>query len=140
MRPSQAERLVAVARTYLGTPYRMGGISRKGVDCSGLTCLVYSELGMRLPRTARAQARVGRAVAGNSLAPGDLVFFSRRRGGRITHVGIFIGGNRFIHASPSAGAVRVDSLENRYFRERFVGARRVLRQEQLQALCGNQDS
>jgi cell wall-associated NlpC family hydrolase len=117
--------LVATAETYLGVPYRYGGVSRDGLDCSGLVMSVYRKHDIQLPRTSAQQFRVGRPVAPSALRAGDLVFFANGRG-RVNHVGIYAGQGRFIHASTSRHAVRYDSLREGYFRDRFAGARRVV--------------
>lgn len=116
--------LLGTARTYLGTRYRWGGTSRStGVDCSGFTSSVFKKNGVSIPRTSREQATVGKAVSKSSLQKGDLVFF-RTRGSRISHVGIYVGNNKFIHASSGRGRVRTDSLDG-YYARRYAGARRV---------------
>ncbi|NNM32880.1 MAG: C40 family peptidase, partial [Gemmatimonadetes bacterium] len=111
--------------SYLGTPYRYGGNTRDGLDCSGLVCQVYRKHGMDLPRTSFHQYRQGRPVDRSDLQPGDLVFFSGSGGG-VQHVGIYVGENRFLHASTHHRQVRIDSLSQRYFREHYLGARDLL--------------
>jgi cell wall-associated NlpC family hydrolase len=117
--------IVDHARDFVGTPYRMGGASSRGVDCSGLVFSVFRSFGIALPRTSSAQAGFGRKVDRSQLRPGDLVFF-RTYGRGVSHVGIYSGGGEFIHASTRARRVRFDRLDNKYFRKRFVVARRVL--------------
>ncbi len=119
------DQVCALARSYLGTPYVYGGASPDGFDCSGLVFHVYREVGVSLPRTAGAQASAGRHVNRTSLLPGDLVFF-RTRGTRISHVGIYVGEGRFVHAPSSGKTVRVDSLDDPWWLRRYAGARRVL--------------
>jgi cell wall-associated NlpC family hydrolase len=116
--------IVRRAAGYLGVPYRNGGTTSRGLDCSGLTYTVYSSIGVRLPRTSDAQARVGDPVPRTDLEPGDLVFFGS--GSSVSHVGIYAGDGAFIHASTRARSVRFDRLDNKYFRKRYVTARRVL--------------
>ena len=120
----QAE-LVRTAHQFIGTPYRWGGVSAKtGFDCSGLTMTVYRLNGLHLPRSARSQFKAGRAVSKRSLRQGDLVFFDTSRRSRVSHVGIYIGSGRFIHASGRGKQIRTADLNSSYFKRRYVGARR----------------
>lgn len=126
-----AEAVAAVARSYLGTPYRYGGMDRKGMDCSGLAYRVYQEaVGIELPRTADGQALIGKPVKQDQLRPGDLVFFREPQSRKITHVGIVSrvqkGEVKFIHASTGRRQVVEDSLMEPHWQSRFVGARRLL--------------
>jgi cell wall-associated NlpC family hydrolase len=118
------KRLVGQAMTYLGTPYRMGGTSRRGLDCSGLVGAIYGEQGMDLPRTAAEQFHEGVAVAESDLRPGDLVFFRDTYKRGISHVGIYIGDGRFLHAAGRRHGVIVSELSRPYYHLRFAGARR----------------
>jgi cell wall-associated NlpC family hydrolase len=122
---SRLKGLVEHAMSYLGTPYRRGGSSRRGVDCSGLVDAVYGQAGLELPRTAAEQFAKGEEVAANDLQPGDLVFFHNTYKHGISHVGIFIGGGRFIHAAGHREGVIVSDLARPYYRSRFAGARRL---------------
>jgi cell wall-associated NlpC family hydrolase len=118
--------LVATAMREMGVRYKWGGNSRStGYDCSGFVKYVFKRHGVNLPRTSRTQATVGVAVPRNQLAVGDMVFFTNSRGSRIGHVGIYIGDNRFIHASSGGGKVEIDSLGQSYYAKRYAGARRV---------------
>ena len=126
---SLAERIVAfdekvthTALRYVGVPYAWGGTSFNGVDCSGFVQAVFEHNGISLPRTADSQFEVGRSVRMSDLRPGDLVFFETYTEGA-SHVGIYLGGGRFIHAS-SIG-VRVDALAQDYYAARYIGARRL---------------
>jgi len=128
-KPSPAAKVVEVARSYIGVPYKLGGMDRKGIDCSGLVCRVYQEAAnLSLPRTADAQAQQGQPIKGK-LQPGDLVFFREPSAKKITHVGIVsrTAGEEvyFIHASTSKG-VREDLLSDPHWKKRYVGARRLL--------------
>lgn len=123
--PTAAAPVVASLRSYLGVPYRYGGKSRSGIDCSALTGMVYRAHGVRLPRTSRAQAKVGRPVERAALRAGDLVFFHDGKG-RINHCGMVSGPGRFIHASTGRGKVVEDRLDSGWATRRFAGARRLL--------------
>jgi cell wall-associated NlpC family hydrolase len=120
--------LVSRAKSLRGTPYRFGSTGRGSFDCSGFTQHLYRRQGLQIPRTAAEQYHFGSAVGRMSLRQGDLVFF-RNTGGRrgISHVGLFLGSGRFIHASSRGGGVRIDSLTESYYANHFAGARRVLR-------------
>jgi len=120
--PSPSDEIVQVARSLLGTPYRYGGASPKGFDCSGLVHYTFSQTGRRVPRTSREQYRQSRQVPLDAARPGDLVFFSA--GKKISHVGIYIGDRRFIHAPDTGQQVKISSLGEDYYRANFVGAGR----------------
>jgi len=122
---STRERLVRTALAFRGGHYVRGGSSPHGFDCSGFTSYVYRKAaGIKLPRTSSGQFTVGSRVSTAELAPGDLVFFTR--GGRVGHVGIYIGGGEFIHASNYKRGVRIDSIYRGSYVRRLVGARRML--------------
>lgn len=108
---------------WAGTPYRLGGVDQRGIDCSGLVLRVYEDLyGLRLPRTTEAQVNLGRKVAPDELQTADLVFF--KTGWKTRHVGIYIGQGRFFHASTSRG-VMISSLDNPYWQRHYWTSRRV---------------
>jgi peptidoglycan DL-endopeptidase LytE len=116
---------IATAALQLqGVPYRLGGADVHGFDCSGLVQYVFALYGVALPRVVHDQYRAGRRVALDDLEPGDLIFFSAN-GGDVSHVGIVIGGDRFVHAPNARGVVRVDSLAAGYWGEHIAGARRI---------------
>jgi cell wall-associated NlpC family hydrolase len=119
--------LVQTARSFIGIPYKWGGDSRReGFDCSGLTMTVYQLNGLDLPRTSRQQWVAGTPVGRRELSRGDLVFFATSGGKRVSHVGIYVGKNRFIHAPGRGKVIRVASLSKGYYRERYLGGRRYL--------------
>lgn len=120
--------IVFRAIALVGTPYRYGGNTPAGgFDCSGLVDYVYHDVaGIALPRTALAISEIDSpTVDRDELASGDLVFF-RHRGRRVTHVGIYVGKGRFVHAPNEGGTVRLDELDAPYWREHYSGAKRVL--------------
>jgi cell wall-associated NlpC family hydrolase len=119
------EGLVRTARRYIGKPYRWGGASvRTGFDCSGLTMTVYRLNGLDLPRNSRAQFDAGIPVSRKGLKKGDLVFFYTGRKGRVSHVGIYAGAGKFIHAPRPGKTIRVSALSAAYYHRRYMGARR----------------
>lgn len=119
--------IVERAESFIGVPYRWGGTSpREGFDCSGFTMAVYRLNGLNLPRSSSAQWKVGSHVDRYQLSKADLVFFATSGSKRISHVGIYVGGDHFIHAPGRRKRIRVSSLSNPYFKERYVGARRYL--------------
>ncbi len=119
--------VIDAARDWLGAPYVYGGNSRRGTDCSGLTCMAYEKgAGIKLPRSSREQAEYGSRISRDELRPGDLVFFTNKRGGgRINHVAIYIGDNKIIHATTSQGVVVTD-LDDYYWRSHYFCSGRVL--------------
>ncbi len=116
--------LVETALGYRGVRYRYGGITTRGLDCSGLVFRVLQNHGIKAPHNSRALYKLGKAIARGNLRSGDLVFF-HTRGRGISHVGMYIGNGKFVHASSSKGRVRVDRLDDGYYARRYVGARRV---------------
>ena len=116
--------LIRVAKGFMGAPYRLGGSSVRGLDCSAFVKKIYEFFDVSLPRTAREQAHVGKHVSRDELKEGDLVFFNTRRA--FGHVGIYIGNNEFVHASSGRGRmVRIDTLDKPYYDKRFVKAVRI---------------
>jgi cell wall-associated NlpC family hydrolase len=111
------------AIAFVGTPYRYGSASTSATDCSGLVQMIYKDVGIKLPRTAAEQYESCDVVPADSLQAGDLVFFSHTYKAGISHVGIYIGAGRFVHADRHEG-VRVDSLSHPYYAQRLAGAGR----------------
>ncbi|SEI42370.1 C40 family peptidase [Achromobacter sp. NFACC18-2] len=126
--PTLRERVVQAGLEAIGTPYSWGGDDADGFDCSGLVLYVFREIaGLELPRTARAQRSEGHKVAAKKeLRPGDLVFFATRGRGVTSHVGIYIGQNKFVHAPRRGTKVRVDDMKSAYWSKRYLGARAYL--------------
>ncbi|HEX6079252.1 MAG TPA: C40 family peptidase [Methylomirabilota bacterium] len=108
-----------MAQSYLGVPYVWSGASPSGFDCSGLVSYVYGRLGVSVPHNAAQQYRFGTPIDRDELAPGDVVFFDRLR-----HNGIYVGDGRFVHAT-TPGGVKMARLQDDWFRQRWVGARRL---------------
>ncbi len=126
--PGDANAVLMRALGLVGTPYRYGGNTPEGgFDCSGLVTYVYKDmLDLRLPRSSRELAQVqGPKIAPERLATADLVFFGS--GGNVSHVGIYIGEGRFVHAPSTGGTVRLDRLDGTYWRKNYSGSKRVLR-------------
>lgn len=115
--------IVQAALAWLGTPYRYGGTTAAGIDCSGLVMNVYRQFGVRLPRTAREQYQVGQTVSWDQLLPGDRLYFSSN-GRTIDHTGLYMGDGQFVHASGRRGMVGIDSLADPTYWHMFVGAKR----------------
>jgi len=125
--PARANAVTLRALSLVGTPYRYGGNTpESGFDCSGLVNYVYRDmLDLRLPRSSRELAQVqGPRLDRGRLASGDLVFFGSGR--EVSHVGIYVGEGRFVHAPSSGGTVRLDRLDGPYWRDHYSGAKRVL--------------
>lgn len=118
-------RVLRVAQKMLFLPYRWGGTTLRGIDCSAYVRLVFSFLDLQLPRSVREQFRIGENVERSELSMGDLVFF-RTYAKYPSHVGIYLGDNRFIHASSGSREVTISSLDMPYYVKRYIGARRLL--------------
>lgn len=124
----EQQSLVRAAKTFLGAKYKKGGSHINGMDCSAYVQKVFWIFGVDLPRTAREQFKLGTQVARDALHAGDLLFFKRSRARHPTHVAIYLGKDQFIHTSLSKRQVQIDSLDSRYFRLRFLGAKRIVGQ------------
>jgi len=119
------QRVIKLARAMLNVPYRFGGSTLRGIDCSAFVQRVFGLVDVRIPRTAREQYTVGARVVRDEVEIGDLVFF-RTYASFPSHVGIYIGENLFIHASSMVDRVTIDSMDRPYYRKRFIGARRLV--------------
>jgi cell wall-associated NlpC family hydrolase len=121
--PEERSLLVRVVKTFLGVPYKLGGSTLKGIDCSAFVKKIYEVFNIELPRTTREQFSIGKKVQKNQLEEGDLVFF-RERGNR-AHVGIYVGENQFVHASSYSKEVKIDYLDTPYYSKRFLRGVRI---------------
>lgn len=119
-----AEQLQTTAKQFIGVKYSYGGTTTSGFDCSGYVRHVYSQVGVSLPRTSKSMYGTGTAVNKSNLKAGDLVFFNTSGKG-ISHVGIYIGSNKFIHSMTGKGVTITDINDKWYWGSRYVGAKRV---------------
>lgn len=123
--PALVRRVTDLARALVGTPYRYGGDTPRGFDCSGFIRYVYRKAAnLTLPHSSRRLFAAGRAVPRGQEEPGDLIFYSTRGGGP-THVGVYLGQGRFVHAPGESDAVKIVDGTEPYWRARYLGARRV---------------
>lgn len=129
-RPSPSGSASAVVRSALsqvGKPYRYGGSTPRGFDCSGLIWWAYRQNGVTVPRVTRDQATAGSAVRANALRPGDILVFNTRSSGSGLHTALYAGGGTFVHSPSSGNRVRTDTLANAYWSKRLIRMRRILR-------------
>ncbi|WP_066091915.1 NlpC/P60 family protein [Neobacillus novalis] len=119
---SVGDTVTDIALEYIGVPYVWGGSSPSGFDCSGFTSYTYKQAGVTLPRTAADQYTTGQAVSKGNLTKGDLVFFSTYKAGA-SHVGISLGGEKFVHAS--SNGVKISSLSESYYTQTYIGSKRI---------------
>ena len=129
-----ADDVLLRAMAQIGTPYRWGGSSpQTGFDCSGLIGYVFSQsAGYQMPRTTTEMMQVvAPQIERNRLRSGDIVFFATNGGRRVSHAGIYVGNNRFVHAPASGGKVRIDSLDMPYWNKAYLQAKRYLPEERL---------
>ncbi|MBQ7516224.1 MAG: C40 family peptidase [Schwartzia sp.] len=121
-----APKIIATGRKYTGVPYSFGGTTPKGFDCSGFVQFVFRQHGYAIPRMADEQYHLGKKVKKRKeLVPGDLVFFSTYEPGA-SHCGIYLGQNKFLHVSSRRG-VRVDNLDDEYWKPRWYGGRHIVK-------------
>lgn len=121
------QRLVREIKFYLGTPYKYGGASRSGIDCSGLVMKVFqNSLGLRLPHSTSALAQLGIPLSVRGLQFGDLLFFGTSKSESVGHVGIYLYGTKFVHSSTNRGVVISDFSRESYYRKNFIAARRLV--------------
>ncbi|RAW00706.1 C40 family peptidase [Pseudochryseolinea flava] len=131
VREEKIDKVIITARSFLGTPYKYGGTTRSGMDCSGLLLNSFREIQVSLPRSSEDQSKIGEEIKMSDLQPGDLVFFATgKKRKRVTHVGLVTeckgkDNVKFIHASSSLGVVETN-LYAEYYQKRFRGARRVI--------------
>jgi hypothetical protein len=122
------DELVRTSENFIGLPYQWGGASlEQGFDCSGLTMAVYQLNGFNLPRSSGEQYLLGTPIERKELEKGDLIFFSLSGDKKVSHVGLYAGDNRFIHAPGKGKTIRADSLSDGYYDSRYAGARRYVR-------------
>ncbi len=121
--PEERSLLVRVVKVFLGVPYKLGGSTLKGIDCSAFVKKIYEVFNIELPRTTREQFSAGKKVEKSQLEEGDLVFF--RESGNRAHVGIYVGENQFVHASSYSREVKIDDLDTPYYSRRFLRGVRV---------------
>ncbi|MDP4152203.1 MAG: SH3 domain-containing C40 family peptidase [Bacillota bacterium] len=125
---SRGEQVVDYAKKYLGVKYIYGGTTPKGFDCSGLVYYVYKQFGVSLPTGAKSQYASSslKKIDKSELQPGDLVFFSAPGKSSIQHVGIYVGGGKFIHSNNPRGSVRITGMTSGYYKTYYYGAKRVI--------------
>ena len=119
--PDERSLFIKVVKSFLGVPYKLGGNSVRGIDCSAFVRKLYEIFDVSLPRTAREQSLTGKRVVKSELQEGDIVFFKTRR----DHVGIYVGNNQFVHMSYRSRQAKVDNMDSQYFANRFIRGVRI---------------
>ncbi len=121
------DEMVRTSRSFIGVPYLWGGDSAdEGFDCSGFTMAIYQYNGLLLPHSSREQSEMGAPVSRGNLEKGDLVFFKTNNSGKVSHVGIYIGSGRFIHAPGRGKKIGIESLDSKYYSKHYAGGRSLL--------------
>jgi murein DD-endopeptidase len=121
---TDSKQAAATATRLVGAPYRYGGSTPKGFDCSGLVYYSYRQAGQVVPRSSTAQFNAARRISLNDAQPGDLLFFASRKS--VDHVAIYLGGNKFVHAPSSGKKVTIERMSKPYYRDHFVAAGRLV--------------
>lgn len=122
--PAIGDEIALRALALVGKPYRYGGADLQGFDCSGMVYFIHQALGIEVPRTAADQQRAALSVNKSALRPGDLLFFTTTRSQRISHVGVYVGENRFVHAPQTGKLIELRTLDDVYYGPRLVGSGR----------------
>ena len=123
---SKASKIVSLAKSKVGNKYVWGSTGPSTFDCSGLVYWCYKQLGITLPRTSKEQSKYGKSVSKSNLQEGDLLFFSTNGTGQVSHVGIYVGGGKMVHAANSRSGVRYDNIDSSYYKRTYKNSRRVL--------------
>ncbi len=126
IRTPTRDALVEEIHRFKGTPYRYGGSTSSGTDCSGFTMTVFARFGVKLPHTASGQFKMGKSVSREALKIGDLVFFKTQGSKEVNHVGIYLWDGKMVHASSTDGVIVVPFTGNIYYEHRYAGARRII--------------
>ena len=137
--PLKRKQIINTATQYIGTPYRHGGATPSGFDCSGYVFYVYNKNGIQIPRSTAQQYTKGQKIPYKMAQPGDLLFF-RINMNIISHVGIYVGNDTFVHAPSSGKHIRYDSIKNPYWKKRFCGAVSYLKALPVKPLNNKGDS
>ncbi len=123
--PGVGDEIALRAISLVGKPYRYGGADLQGFDCSGMVYFIHLALGIEVPRTAADQQRAAMSVTKSALQPGDLLFFRTTRATRTSHVGVYVGENRFVHAPQTGKLIELRTLDDQYYGPRLVGTGRL---------------
>jgi cell wall-associated NlpC family hydrolase len=127
----QRSRIVRTAERYKGVPYRFGGATPQGFDCSGYVMFVYKQNGILLPRSVGGQFNAGKRIGFRQAEPGDLVFFKTSRKHRLSHVGIYMGDRQFIHAPRTGKKVSYADMGKPYWKKRYIGTVTFMRRSMM---------